>query len=194
MPFDNTAAPPARVEAVLKELWSTLEGCTKSPRHPWRTPVLATINSDCATARIVVLRSAERRTRTLEFHTDSRSPKIAQLQANPIVEWVFYDPTLQMQVRARAMASIHSGDRVAADAWKRVPPSSYLNYLATKPPGTDLGASQPTPPKSLLAHPAFAVVLTKVEHLDWLWLHPQGHRRAHFRWRPSRWAGVWIQP
>ena len=194
MSFDPLAPPPSRLEGVLKALWANLEGCTRSPGHPWRTPVIATQAQDRASARIVVLRSAARRNRTLEFHTDSRSPKITQLQQNPVVEWVFYDPTLQMQVRARATARIHSGDRIAANAWKRVPPASYLNYLANTPPGSDLSPRDAASSQSQLSHPAFAVVLTKLDHLDWLWLHPKGHRRARFTWHLNRWVGEWIQP
>lgn len=194
MPFDNLVPPPKRVESVLREIWATLESCTGSPGHAWRTPVLATQDPEGAAARIVVLRSASRRYRTLEFHTDSRSPKIAQLKKKPIVEWVFYDPTLQMQLRVRARAKIHSGDRIAADAWKRVPPSSYLNYLSSTPPGGDLSVKDPPPSKTEPSHPAFAVVLTTADHVDWLWLHPQGHRRARFKWHLNRWVGAWVQP
>ncbi len=194
MPFDNTVPGPNRLEAVLKELWTTLEECTNSPGHPWRTPVLATHAPDCATARIVVLRSATRRTRTLEFHTDSRSPKIEQIRRSPHVEWVLYHPSLQMQLRIQAQATVHCGDTIAAAAWKKVPPSSYLNYLANIPPGTALALPDSSPAETPLPHPAFAVVHTVAHQLDWLWLHPQGHIRARFQWQSHRWSGHWIQP
>lgn len=194
MPFSLDTPPPDRVDALLRELWDTLENCTQCPGNPWRVPALATCCGEHAAARIVVLRSASRRTRTLEFHTDARSPKISQLETHPNLGWLFYDPQLQMQLRIQAKATLHRHDAIAAAAWKRVPPSSYLNYLAATPPGMALG-SNPTPLNPApLPHPAFAVVRTVAEHLDWLWLHPQGHRRAHFRWQSHRWIGEWIQP
>ena len=193
MAFDPESAP-LRLTHVLRDIWETLALSAQTPGHPWRTPVLATVARNSPTARIVVLRSANRRRRQLEFHTDSRSPKVEHLRKNPRLEWVFYDPKLQMQLRAQAKATLHEADSVSTAAWKRVPPASYLNYLQQKAPGSSLDRPSGNSPLDPRPHPAFTVVHATVTEWDWLWLHPKGHRRARFTWQDDRWHGEWIVP
>ena len=60
------------------------------------------------------------------------------------------------------------------------------DYLATLPPGAPLGAVVAA--RGERAH--FAVLQANVLAIDWLELHPHGHRRAIFEGG----SGRWIQP
>lgn len=196
MSFDP-AAPVGTLDECFRALWQMLSEAQATPGHPWRTPVLVTRGSREVAGRVVVLRDVSQATRRLEFHTDARSPKRAHLQHARDVEWVFYHPTLQLQLRAQARATVHAGDAVARRTWRRVPPSSYLNYLQPIRPGAPLRTTKTT---SDLAgspdqpSPFFAVVRTQVTRLDLLWLHPAGHRRAVWARPGSRWTGHWVCP
>lgn len=196
MAFDPTQ-PVGTLPHLLSDLWQMLTDAVATPGHPWRTPVLVTGGSRSAAGRVVVLRNSSRATRLLEFHTDARSPKRSQLRQAGGVEWVFYHANLQLQLRVKAQAQVHVGDAVARRTWRRVPPASYLNYLHPVRPGAPIASK--TPEAISLGSPErpspfFAVVRTEATHLDLLWLHPAGHRRAGWARNAGRWEGHWICP
>ena len=162
-------------------------------RHAFHTPVLATNGVDgFPAARTVVLRGFDPRQRTLIFHTDRRSTKIAELSADPRVAVVFYDARGKVQLRAAGTASIHIGDDVASAAWERLSAWSRRGYLGA-PPGTpsleptsglpaDLEHREPLPKEADDAAANLVVVHVLITRLDWLYLAAQGHRRAAFTW------------
>lgn len=194
MRLDPRAPTPA-LPSLRRQIWQALEDATASPKDPWRTAALASSGGDGAHVRSVILRAVRPRQRELEFHTDSRSMKVGQIRTAPWVEWLFYNPVTKIQVRAGGVARIHTDDDVAEAAWARVPENSRAQYLRLCHPGHVLAASQrcskpgPVPPK-----PAFAVVITHVELLDWLWLHPDGHLRAAFEWSHHGHSAHWLGP
>jgi len=175
-----------------REIWKGLGTAVRRPKDPWRTPVLTT-RAD-GDARVLVLRAVESGVRELEFHSDARAPKVAALQRDPGVTWVFYSARWQVQLRIRASARVHVGDAEAAAAWERVPESSRINYPAGPAPGTirsGPGEAQDFR-EGMLAH--FARVRTSVERIDWLWLRPGGHRRATWEMVDGEWTGAWRVP
>ena len=93
-------------------LW--LHDGVSSSNHPFRLLTVATIGvDDLPNARLVVLRNFVQSTRTLEFHTDVRSPKVAQLRRNPHVCLLFYDPVVRFQLRIAATAQLYNNDDTA---------------------------------------------------------------------------------
>jgi pyridoxine/pyridoxamine 5'-phosphate oxidase len=69
-------------EEIRTQIWKELGRASLDRHHEWRTPVLASADADgLPEARTVVLRQVDAVAGQLTFYTDSRSPKVAQLQA-----------------------------------------------------------------------------------------------------------------
>jgi pyridoxamine 5'-phosphate oxidase len=68
--------------------------------------------------------------------------------------------------------------------WARVKLSPAVqDYMAALPPGTPVASHQPE--AGTRAH--FAVLTATVTRMDWLELHPEGHRRALLAGVASQW-------
>ena len=145
---------------------------------------------------------AERR---LSFHTDNRSPKIAQIGNNRFVSWLFYDAEQKVQIRAEGEAIIHHGDEAARRAWHHSQLSSRLIYLAEATPGTKVDEPSSGLPDELLERTPtaeeleagwqnFALIQTIIFHFDWLYLSARGHRRAEIVWSGGDFSGRWLIP
>ena len=73
--------------------WSMLERGVKDRKSAFHTPSIATITATGSpTIRTVVLRGCATEDKTLRFHTDTRSGKIAELQENPLPPCIFMMP------------------------------------------------------------------------------------------------------
>ena len=91
-----------------------------------------------------------------------------------------------------------SGLRVSS-RWARLKLTpAAQDYLSPLPPGTAVGSDvgsgkgkrvgELTPERQSREH--FAVLAAQVQSVDWLELHPDGHRRARF----SAASAVWLTP
>ena len=69
--------------AIEAAIWQQLALCVVDKSHPWRTPVLATIDGERADARTVVLREIDERQHALLIYTDERAGKVQQLLRQP---------------------------------------------------------------------------------------------------------------
>ena len=187
--------PLPRLPALRRRIWRWLAAAPRDLADSWRTAALATADPEGPHVRIVIVRAVRPRLRELEFHTDSRSLKVEQIRKSPDVEWLFYDPAEKLQLRAAGKSTIHIADAVVRAVWEKVPALSRANYLQLCHPGKILGRLRSIRsglPAS--SEPHFAVVITRVERFDWLWLHPEGHRRASFKWHRGRWSANWLGP
>ncbi len=159
--------------ALRSELWRTLGRATVDRRSPWRAPVVATQSAWGPEARTVILRRADPSERRLCFHTDARSDKAGQLESNPRILWVFWDPRAQVQLRVRATATLHRGDAVARAEWEKQSPAARALFEGTGRPGAPLSDSCTVPDP-------FIWVETIAHHFDWLWLTRPEHMRFRF--------------
>jgi pyridoxamine 5'-phosphate oxidase len=191
----------------LAAAWRGLTEAVTNGRHEWHLPVIASIGVDGRPeARTVVLRSVDPEARTLTFHTDRRSPKIREIEASGRLAWAFYERTSKTQVRASGITTVHADDDVADAGWARTTLSSRRCYLAPHPPSgdleewhpnlpDDLHASRPDSAASEAGRVNFALVRTRIDRLERLELHHDGHLRAAWRWNES---GVveagWLAP
>src|SRR5262245_42654629 len=91
-------------------VWTTLSRAVEDSAHPWRLPALATAAADGPKVRLVVLPGITRPGFELLAFSDSRTPKIAQIEANPVGAWLFYDPRERVQVRAETELRLHLED------------------------------------------------------------------------------------
>lgn len=127
---------------VLSEIeaagWAALRQAAADPQSGFRCVTLCTVDAAGAPqARMVVLRACDPARRTLELHTDIRSPKWAELTAAPRVTVLGYCPQTRLQLRLTGTATLHGPDSAAAAAaWATLPPWTRSTYTGG-PPGDE---------------------------------------------------------
>ncbi len=177
----------ATLPEIEAALWQELARATHDRNHEWHTPVLATTDGSLADARTTVLREVDVESRCLVCYSDSRAPKLAQLRSHPVGTLVVWSRRLSWQLRARVRIDIETEGLSVSSRWAQLKFSpAAQDYLAQLPPGAPLGAAVAA--RGERAH--FAVLQASVLAIDWLELHPEGHRRALFEGGTGR----WVQP
>jgi len=200
---------PAHYEdlsAVQRTWMELLLGAVSERTHPFKKPVLTTISLEgVPKARIIILRDVNFEERSIRLQTDARSDKVAEIGRNPNVMLAFYDPSHEIQVQVSGIASIHRDDVYADAAWKGAAPASRRAYLAKCEPGTPLAGPASGLPRDVEGkipseerleegRSNFAAVQMLFEQVDWLFLSPNGNRRARFVVKSNSWAGTWLAP
>lgn len=187
---------PHTPEDIRSQIWKELARASLDRHHEWRTPVLASADTDgLPDARTVVLRQVDAQAGHLTFYTDSRSPKVAQLQAQASAMLVFWSARLSWQLRVRVVCSVISSGPEVEALWQKVQQSAAAgDYLSTLPPGAVLppgGAAGPetSSDPNNRAH-NFALLHAQALQMDWLALSRDGHRRAQLS--ANTWA--WLTP
>lgn len=189
------------LDAALTEAWRLLARGVADRRSPFHTICVA--NADAAGApsmRTVVLRGVDVRVRSLRFHTDLRSQKVADLHRDPRIAVHGYDPGAKVQIRISGRATIHADDAVADAAWNNSRQFSRICYGVVPGPGEPIVAggdfALPETEAEIAAGRAnFAAVVVLVERLEWLYLAHSGHRRAAFTWDGAgRVEAGWLTP
>lgn len=177
----------ARIESlhtIEKACWLALVDATRDREHPWRAMTLATVDGERADARTVVLRDVDETRRRVVLYADSRSAKVAQIQAHPQGVLVGWWPKSGWQLRLRVALSVETSGLEVSSRWARVKLSpSARDYLAALPPGTPVDRYQPE--RGSREH--FAVVTATILEMDWMELHADGHRRARLAGDASTW-------
>lgn len=172
MPPPDTASD----EDLYRRIWMELQRAAQDRHHDWRTPVLASVDAQgMAQARTVVLREVDPALKELTFYTDSRSPKVAELQASPQTALVFWSKRLSWQLRVAARVRVETAGPALNAAWARVSQSAAAgDYLSATAPGSPLNP----PGKAADQQHNMAILTAQVDVLDWLELARSGHRRA----------------
>ncbi|MEF7614758.1 pyridoxamine 5'-phosphate oxidase family protein [Aquincola sp. MAHUQ-54] len=167
--------------------WQELERAASDRQHAWRLMTLATVNGDEADARTIVLREAHRASQSLVFYSDARAGKVRQIEQQPKGTLVMWSSELGWQLRLRVRMQVATSGADVTSRWAQVRlTSAAADYLAGAAPGSAL--SPLVPERATREH--FAVVTAQVQSLDWMELHPDGHRRALFEAS----QGTWVQP
>ncbi|WP_339733995.1 pyridoxamine 5'-phosphate oxidase family protein [uncultured Gimesia sp.] len=192
---------PAKVSTILDETWQHLTSAIETETHPWRLGQLATAAEGRPRVRTVVLRDVQPESRELICYTDRRSDKVSELEESPWIEWVTYDPITRVQIRLRGSATIHSDAARAAQHWQDSSPEHRRGYITVSAPGTKVDSAVsnlpdylfdrlPNDEEAQLGFENFAVIVCRIEHLDWLQLRRNGHLAAQFLWT-DKWEGHW---
>ena len=88
------------LDVVLAGAWTRLHQSAEVRDAGFRMAQLATVGSKGAPkVRTIVLRGASSSDRLVRFHTDSRSPKVAEMTANAAVSLVAYHRDAGEQIR-----------------------------------------------------------------------------------------------
>lgn len=165
-------------------------------------PVVVTADAD---ARIMVLRAADPDLAALRFHTDRRAPKAAAIAVDPRLTILAYDPAARVQLRMSGCARVEGDGPVADGAWAVASPLSRRCYLAETGPSAPLPAPGSALPAHLSGHrpslaeseagrDSFAVIVARIDRLDWLRLDSHGGLRARLARTDQGWQGGWIAP
>jgi pyridoxamine 5'-phosphate oxidase len=180
-------------EDIRPQIWKELGRASQDRHHEWRTPVLASCGADgLPDARTVVLRQVDAVAGQLTFYTDSRSPKVAQLQAQGAAVLVFWSARLSWQLRVQVACSVITAGPEVEALWQEVKQSAAAgDYLSPLPPGAVLppGSGMADAAKANAPAPthSFALLRAQVLQMDWLELSRDGHRRAKLSTNTWEW-------
>ncbi|MDP4873588.1 MAG: pyridoxamine 5'-phosphate oxidase family protein [Sphingorhabdus sp.] len=196
------------LDASFAEAWNVVEAGVTDRNSPAHTPTVGTVDADgTPQLRIMILRAVSRDSRSLRFHTDARSEKIAQLQSGAATSVLVYDAAAKAQIRLSGRAHITSDGDLADTAWSGSTPFARRCYMAEAAPGTRI--AQPSsglpewiegkqPEEEQLAdyRGNFAALMFQVDSIEWLYLANAGHRRARWQWDQTQnlWLGRWLVP
>lgn len=190
----------------LRHAWQMLGRATKDRRSAFHAPVVATASNDGPQARVMILRSVDATARQLTFYTDTRSAKTLALALDARTAVTFYDAARKLQLRASGLGVLHvAGDALAEARWHSSSPRSLRCYLGAQPgdisatPSSglpaDLESRVPEWAELASGKAHFAVLTVTLQHLEWLYLHTRGQRRAAYAWSDN--AGCvmnWLNP
>ncbi|MEM6408224.1 MAG: pyridoxamine 5'-phosphate oxidase family protein [Pseudomonadota bacterium] len=193
----------AELSDVEPEAWGLLEAATREAGHPFRTLSLATVGVEGhPQTRSLILRAVRRQARQLELHTDIRSAKWPELQTNPRVSLLGYDPEARLQLRFAGHARLFGPGTPKQEAqWEALSPWTRSTYCGG-PPGDDLAdgytpAPRDTPPdedETAFGQLRFGVIVIAVARMDW-YRHRTGENlRAQFDYAGSRETSAWVNP
>ncbi len=189
------------LEDVRRDLTERLDCAAKQRKSAMHVPTVVTSDVD---ARVMVLREFDREAWTLRFHTDTRAPKVAAIEADPRMAALFYDQSAKMQIRVRGRGRILREGPVTQRAWEASDNFARRCYLGDGPGAfSDVPMSglppefegvEPNDEQLIPARPNFAVLLFELEQMDWLYLAHTGHMRARFDRKDGDWQGRWVSP
>ncbi len=191
---------------ILKNIWKHLDMGTLDRKHPFHTPVFATVGENCVPSlRSVVLRRFWRKPPLLAFHTHIGAPKIREIQSNNNVSWLFYHVEKKLQIRVDGKATVHTDDDLAEEQWLAtgffsrrcytgVAPSTFSKTPTNGLP-EDLTDREPTKEESEMGRANFAVISSTIETIDCLELDVKGNRRSLFKWKENgELETIWLTP
>ncbi len=182
--------------------WALIEQGVKDRRKPAHTPSIATLGRDGRPkSRIAVLRAGNSASRTMRFHTDVRSAKIAELSQNPSLEMLIYDAQARVQLRIGGRAEIfHYPTTQAIAAWQASLPMSKICYAVMPASGASIEAGDGFALKTVeTSQPDdgienFCAVVVHVETIEMVYLQQAANRRARFSYDGEAMTGEWLVP
>lgn len=204
MPAKSLWEEPITKEEILERIFLNFEAGVRSRKHPFHLGVFATVDSNEPQARYVVLRRFWRDVPRLAFHAHAGSPKVSDVEKNPAVSWVFYDPANGVQVRVKGIATVHRSGDLEAEQWDGTTNLGKRCYL-----GEPAGIENENPTSGLPFGPMeleidvdvevgrdnFVVISTLIDSIDCLELDMRGHRRSRFEWLDGDLVrSVWLTP
>jgi hypothetical protein len=196
---------PADLADILDRACIALAEGVAQAASPFRFLTLATAGQAGSTMRTMVLRRFTKPRFTtphftkqgpeLDFHTDARSPKLADLARMPRVGVHGWDPAARVQIRIAAHASCLDAT-ACRDIWQTLPAATRSTYAINAAPGTPITApdqaARTLDPAASQA--VFRVIRVRVEELEWLCLATNPHQRARFTFANGTVHATWVVP
>lgn len=171
--------------------WGRLLRGAGDPESPLHLLTLATVTLEGQpSARLMVNRGADRRSGVLWFHSGRRSPKVAQVRANPWACVVAFDPFDGVELRLNGAVTVHDHGPLADRHWEQMTETAREFYLYHDDRGHATAGTDPRlpfDPEGLAAalteraRANFAVLELAVETIDWYQVLDGRQRRALLR-------------
>ena len=179
---------------IEKKLWALLIRAVNDRSSEYRTPVFICGDKNNLDGRVVVLRKADEKNLSLQFHSDIRPTKIDAIKKNPNSSLLFYGKKEKIQLRIKVQSKLHYNDEITKESWDKTGHISRKCYLVTNGPGTK--SEKPTSgldnkfdnfdftkEESEEGYKNFCVIKCKIKSIEWLYLAAKGHRRALFEFQ-----------
>lgn len=204
--FREAAFPGDELNKAFDAVWRALAQGASDRRNAIHTPTLVSNGLDgWPKTRTIVLRDADRSKAALRCHSDTRSPKVAELKADSRVGVLAYNPVAKLQIRLQGSAMIETNGPVADAAWASATLWARRCYAAPLAPGAEtdgphgnlpdnLTDRQPTEDEAEEGRSNFAVIVMTVDWIDWLYLASSGHRRGRHVRAGGTWSAAWTAP
>ncbi len=185
---------------ILKRANFLLKDGVKNRESMFHTPIISTLNGNEISSRVMVLRDHVTSKRVIRFHSDFRSDKVQELQANKTISVIFYDPNLKTQIRLMGVAKINHKNKSSKKAWEQSQAISKKCYSVKD------GSSTKTNTPELYdfhmkdisvedGYENFCTIEIYYKSLEFLYLQRQGHRRCKFKWNSKgKLQSFWLVP
>lgn len=181
--------------------WDQFQRAANDPKHAFREICLATQGrGDAVDQRMVILRFAQRSSATLHIYSDVRAAKVAQIRARPGVHVLAWDPRKRLQIRLKAIASLHHNVALSQQAWQDLSTNARSLYSADPAPGKVVSlaegfAAYEHPPETDTEawQSNFCLISLQVEEMECLVLRRSKHLRARYL-ASNDWKGNWLVP
>lgn len=177
-----------------EEIWKTLVRASVDKKHPWRVVGFGTTGHHGPQVRSVILRGVDTAEHSLVFYTDRRSQKMADIDHDPRVALLFWNPRSNVQLRVCGIAAPQASELIVNSLWERIPDYARKDYATLSAPGSAIDTSMPGLAFET-ARNNFVVLNVLVEHMEMLCLDRAGHvRRAWTRNSHSGWTQTDLIP
>lgn len=178
------------LEQILKDAKQEVKFGYLKKKHPFRYPVLASIENGKPQQRTIVLRDS-----TEDFHlvlfTDGRSDKMHQFDKNPEASLLFYNPKKLLQIKVQGQIKAISHKEVVDRYWQRVQGNSEKDFRTSDAPGTPIKNPDLVAYAENESH--FCVLELVPEKIEYLQLKRPNHIRAVFL-LDDNWKGQFLTP
>ena len=170
--------------------WAQIYRGKADKKSPARQPTFVTSSADgFPNARTLVMRRSDRENNQIEFHTDTASSKMLELEKNPRAGIHIWLPKVQLQIQMEVVVEIKVGN-ITTPNWKNVPTNSKVSYGTIPSPGTIL--DNPFAYEHAPDQKRFAVLVCHIQSIQLLLLGVK-HIRAYYR-KKTNWYGEWLSP
>lgn len=166
---------------LLDTVCDTLAAGAADPGSPFHVLTLGTAGAAAPRLRSVVLRGFEPAAHRVTVHTDARSPKVAEIKAEPRVELHVWDDAGKVQLRLTGIARLHCRDERAEAEWSALGQHTRATYQVGAPPSSVLHGPPPADQDLAAAQSVFTVIDVALDGIEHLVLSREGNRRAVFR-------------
>ncbi len=183
------------LNAALTHAWACLARGSADRRSPFHAPVVASVGLDGAPQqRTMILRKVDVAARTLRFFTDTRSAKVAEWQCHARVSVLAYSSSDKLQLRLAGNVRCETDTALADNCWANLRETARAGYAQADTPGGVMENPDAHLPLSATARDNFCLIHVDVDCIDWVFLSPQGNRRAQFSWPQDSLHAQWLAP
>ena len=170
--------------------WAQISRGKADKKSPARYPTFVTSSTDgFPNARTLVMRRSDRENNQIEFHTDTASSKILDLEETPRAGIHIWLPKVQLQIQMDVVVEVMVGV-ITIPKWRDVPTSSRVAYGTIPSPGNII--ESPFAYDHAPDQKRFAVLVCHIQSIQLLLLGVK-HIRACYK-KTTNWQGEWLSP